>query len=76
MVYVRRSLGGSCSGTAWTIEVSWHRRSLGVVWLLCSDTLRVRRCELGSASPGETFWSLLSGEGGRLQGLTCGLGSP
>jgi hypothetical protein len=47
---------------------------LDVVRLLCSDTLRVRLCWLGPASPRWTFWSLLGGEGGRLQGLTRGPG--
>jgi hypothetical protein len=50
--------------------------ALGVIGLLCSDTLRVRLCRLGPASPGWTFWSLLGGEGGWLQGLTHGPGSP
>jgi hypothetical protein len=48
----------------------------GVVWLLCYDTLRARLCRLGPASPRWTFWSLLGGEGGWLQGLTSGPGSP
>ena len=48
------------------------KEALGVVRLLYSDTLRVRLCRLGSASPRWTFWSLLGGEGGRLQRLTCG----
>jgi hypothetical protein len=50
--------------------------ALGVLQLLCSDTLRVRLCQLGLASPRWTFWSLLGSEGGRLQGLTCGPRSP
>jgi hypothetical protein len=49
--------------------------ALGVVRLLCSDTLRVRLCRLGPTSPRWTFWSLLGGEGGRHQGLTRGLRS-
>ena len=28
-VYMRWSLGGSCSGALWTMAVSWSRRSLG-----------------------------------------------
>jgi hypothetical protein len=50
--------------------------ALGIVRLLCSDTLHVRLCRLGLASHRWTFWSLLGGEGGRLQGLTCGPRSP
>jgi hypothetical protein len=46
--------------------------ALGVIRLLYSDTLRVRLCRLGPASPRWTFWSLPGGEGGRLQELTCG----
>jgi hypothetical protein len=75
MVYMRRSLGGSCSGTLWTMAVSWSQKSLGVVQLLCSDTLHVRLCRLGPVYPRWTFWSLLGDEGGRLQGLTRRLGS-
>jgi hypothetical protein len=52
MVYMRRSIGGAYSGALWTVEVSWIRRSLDVIRLLCFDTLRVRRCRLGPASPG------------------------
>jgi hypothetical protein len=48
---------------------------LGVVRLLCSDTLHVRLCRLGPASPRWMFSSLLGGEGGQLQGLTRGHGS-
>jgi hypothetical protein len=43
--------------------------ALGVIRLLCSDTPRVRLCQLGPASPRWTFWSLPGGEGGRLQEL-------
>jgi hypothetical protein len=39
MVYVHRSPGESCNSAPWTVKVAWSRRSLGVVWLLCSDTL-------------------------------------
>jgi hypothetical protein len=46
--------------------------ALGVVWLLCSDTLRVRLCRLGPTSTRWTFWSLPGSEGGWLQGLTRG----
>jgi hypothetical protein len=38
MVYVRRSLGGACSGALWTVEMSCSRRSLDVVRLLYFDT--------------------------------------
>jgi hypothetical protein len=48
------------------------KEALGIVRLLYFDTLRVRLCWLGLASPRWTFWSLLGGEGGRLQGLTRG----
>jgi hypothetical protein len=50
--------------------------ALGVVRLACSNTLSVRLCWLGPASPRRTFWSLLGGEGSRLEGLTQGPGSP
>jgi hypothetical protein len=60
MVYMCRSLGGCCSSVVWTIKVSWSRRSIGVIRLLCSNTLCVRRCWLGPASPGsdlqESSW--------------------
>jgi hypothetical protein len=46
--------------------------ALGIVQLLCSDTLLVRLCWLGPASPRWTFWSLPDGEESRLQGLTRG----
>jgi hypothetical protein len=68
MVYMRQSLGGSCSG----VEGPWRYRgaeeTLGIVWLLCSDTLSVRLCRLGPVSTMCTFWSLLGGEGIRLEG--------
>jgi hypothetical protein len=48
----------------------------GIVRLLCSDTLSVRLCRLRPASPRSAFWRILGGEGGRLEGLTCGPGSP
>jgi hypothetical protein len=50
--------------------------ALGVVRLLCSDTLSVRLCRLRLASPRCTFWRLLGGEGGQLEGLTRGPRSP
>ena len=46
--------------------------ALGVIQLLCSDTLRVRLCRLGPASPRWTFWSPLGGERDWLQGLMRG----
>jgi len=52
------------------------KEALGIVRLLCSDTLHVMLCQLGPASPWWTFWSLLGGEGGRLEGLMRGPGSP
>jgi len=51
-------------------------KALGVIRLPCSDTLSVRLCRLGPASFGCTFWRLLGGEGGRLEGLTRGPESP
>jgi hypothetical protein len=41
-----------------------------VVRLLCSDTLRIRLCRFGPASPRWALWNPLGGKGGRLQGLT------
>ena len=74
MVYMHQSLGGACSGAPWTVEVSWSQRSLGIVRLLCSDTVHVSGCWLGLASPKWTFWSLLGCEGGWILGLTLGPG--
>jgi hypothetical protein len=51
-------------------------QTLGVVWLLCSDTLSVRMCRLGPAATRYTFWRLLRGEGNRLEGLMSGPRSP
>jgi hypothetical protein len=48
------------------------KEALDVIRLLCSDILCVRLCWLVPASPRWTFWSLLGGEGGRLQGLSRG----
>ena len=63
-------------GLAATLYGLWQCRgakeALGIVRLLYSDTLRVRLCRLGLASPRWTFKSLLGGKGGQLQGLTCG----
>ena len=70
MVYVRRSPGGlevvrcgplRCLGA----KEAWVSSGYSVLTL----------CVLGGVSldrppPGETFWSLLGGEGGQLQGLT------
>jgi hypothetical protein len=76
MVYKRRSPGGPCSDTLWTVVVLWSRRSLmrrpaALFWHSACQL-----CRLGPASPRWTFWSLLGGEGGRLQGLTPGPRSP
>jgi hypothetical protein len=76
MVYMHWSPGGSCSGAVWTVAMSWTEEALGVVRLLCSDTLSVRLCWFGPASTRCTFWRLLGGEGGRLEGLTRRPGSP
>jgi hypothetical protein len=60
----------------WTVQCHRAEEALGIVRLLCSDTLRERLRQLGPTSPGCTFWRLLGGEGGWLNKLTCGLGSP
>jgi len=49
---------------------------LRVVRLAYSDTLSVRLCRLGPVSPRRAFWSLLGGEGGRLEGQAHGPESP
>jgi hypothetical protein len=36
---MHQSSGGCCNGAAWTVEVSWCQRGLGVVRLLYSDTV-------------------------------------
>jgi hypothetical protein len=70
---MRRIPEGSCSGALcgpwWCCGAE---EALGIVWLLFSDTLHARLCQLGSASPRWTFWSLLGGEGGWLKGLMHG----
>jgi hypothetical protein len=76
MVYVRRSPGGSCSGVDGPWRCCGAEQTLGVVRLLCSDTLSVRMCRLGPAATRYTFWRLLRGEGNRLEGLMSGPGSP
>jgi hypothetical protein len=80
MAFWRDELWSTCAGVqeglAAVLYGPWRCRgakeALGVVRLLCSDTLRVRWCRLGSASPKWTFWSLLGGKEGWLQGLMCG----
>jgi hypothetical protein len=68
--------GRSCSG----VDGPWHcrgaKKALGIIWLLCSDTLSVRLCWLGPASTRCGFWRLLGGEGIRLEGLMSGPESP
>jgi hypothetical protein len=49
---------------------------MGVVWLLCFDTLSVRLCRFGLTSTRYIFWRLLGGEGGQLEGLMHGSRSP
>jgi hypothetical protein len=46
--------------------------ALGVIRLLCSDTLSVRLCQLGLGSTRCTLWRILGGEGSQLEGMTCG----
>jgi hypothetical protein len=78
------SLRSTCDGVQESLAAvrrgPWRclgaEEGLGVIWLLYSDTLRVRLCHLGPSSPGEAFWSLLGGGGGRLQGLMHGPKSP
>ena len=50
--------------------------ALGIVRLLCSNTLNVRLCRLGPVFIRCTFWRLLGGEDSWLGGLTRELGSP
>jgi hypothetical protein len=50
---------------------AWASSSCSVLTLCVSDGVSLDRPPLG-----ETFWSLLSGEGGRLRGLTHGPKSP
>jgi hypothetical protein len=50
--------------------------ALGVVRLLCSNTLRVRLLSAWTGLSQVPFRSLLGGEGGRLQRLTLEPGSP
>jgi hypothetical protein len=52
------------------------KEALGVIWLLCFDTLSVRLCRLRPASTRCTFWRLLGGEGGHLEGLASGSEAP
>jgi hypothetical protein len=47
------------------------KEALNFVWLLYSNTLSVRLCQLGTTSIRCIFWRLLGGEGGHLEGLTC-----
>jgi hypothetical protein len=66
------SLWSTCAGVQEDLAVAlygpWRchgaEEALGVVRLLCSDTLHVRLCRFGPASPRWTFWSILGGEGG------------
>jgi hypothetical protein len=56
MVYVRWSLEGSCSCVDGPdIVVELKKLDLGIVWLLCSDTLSARLCWLGPVSTRCTF---------------------
>jgi hypothetical protein len=49
--------------------------ALGIIRLLCLDTMSVRLCRLRTASPRCVFWSLLGDEGGWLEGMMHGPGS-
>jgi hypothetical protein len=73
---LRSTRVGGQEGLAVALYGPWWCRgaeeALDVVRLLCSDTLHVMLCWLGPASPRWTFWSLLGGEGGWLQGLSRG----
>jgi hypothetical protein len=78
------SLWSTCAGVqeglAAALCILWQcggaKEALGLIWLLCSDTLSVRLCRLGPASPRCAFWRLLSGIGGRLVELMCRPRSP
>jgi hypothetical protein len=78
------SLWSTCTGVQEGLAAAscrqWRCRgaeeALGVIRLLCSDTLSVKLCRLGLASTRFAFWRLPDGEGGRLEGLTHGPGSP
>jgi hypothetical protein len=48
------------------------KKALGVVWLVCSDTLSVMLYQLGPASTRCAFWKLLGDEGNRSEGMTSG----
>jgi hypothetical protein len=77
MVYVRRSLGESCScidGPGVVVELK--KLDLGIIWLLCSDMLSDMLCWLRPVSTRCTFRRFLGGEGIQLEGLSSGLGSP
>jgi hypothetical protein len=52
-------------------EEAWASSDCSVLTLCVSGGVGLDR-----PPPGETFWSLLGGEGGRLRGLTCGARSP
>jgi hypothetical protein len=49
----------------------WASSGCSILTLCVSDDVSLDQPPLG-----ETFWSLLGGKGGRLQGLTHGLRSP
>jgi hypothetical protein len=76
MVYMHRSLGESCSGVGGPWRCRGAEEALGIVRLLCSNTLSVMLFWLGPASTRCTFSRLHGGESIRLEGLTSGPGSP
>jgi hypothetical protein len=76
MVYMRRSPRDRVAASCGPWRCRGAEEALGVVRLLCSNTLSVRLCWLGPASTRCTFWRLLGGEGSRLEGLTREPGSP
>jgi hypothetical protein len=76
MVYMHRSLGESCSGVGGPWRCRGAEEALGIVRLLCSNTLSVRLFWLGPTSTRCTFSRLHGGESIRLEGLTSGPGSP
>jgi hypothetical protein len=76
MVYVRRSPEGLVAvhhgpSRCLRAEEAWASFGCSVMTLCVSNGVSLDR-----PPSGETFLSLLGGEGGQLQGQTCGPGSP
>jgi hypothetical protein len=72
MVDMCQSPGGLTAVLYGSWQCHGAEEALGIIRLACSNTLSVRLCRLGSASPRLTFWSLLGGEGIQLEGLMHG----